>query len=168
MSPELFSPDSEDHRPTKYSDCYALGMVIYEVISGNLPFFQLATRAIPPKILRGDRPERPQGAEGVQFTDEVWEVLGFCWMAQPKSRPSIEGVLQCLKKASRSWKPPSLRLPTVLSTANSLAQGLSDIITVEIADGSDASPLPQPSEKLDQEESTGIINQVNYPLHITG
>jgi len=36
-SPELLDPDrfgmpeSEDNRPTRQSDCYALGMVIYEV-----------------------------------------------------------------------------------------------------------------------------------------
>ena len=37
MSPELLDPErfgmpeSENNRPTKQSDCYALGMVIYEV-----------------------------------------------------------------------------------------------------------------------------------------
>ena len=37
MSPELLDPErfgipqSEGNRPTKQSDCYALGMVIYEV-----------------------------------------------------------------------------------------------------------------------------------------
>ena len=37
MSPELLDPDrfgvpeSEDNRPTRQSDCYTLGMVIYEV-----------------------------------------------------------------------------------------------------------------------------------------
>ena len=35
MSPELLLPElfggSADSRPTKQSDCYALGMVIYEV-----------------------------------------------------------------------------------------------------------------------------------------
>jgi len=37
MSPELLDPErfripeSEDDRPTRQSDCYALGMVIYEV-----------------------------------------------------------------------------------------------------------------------------------------
>ena len=34
MSPELLDPsglDDRDPRPTKESDCYALGMVIYEV-----------------------------------------------------------------------------------------------------------------------------------------
>jgi len=34
MSPELLDPEKfgmKDRRPTKQSDCYALGMVIYEV-----------------------------------------------------------------------------------------------------------------------------------------
>ena len=37
MSPELLDPErfgmpeSEENRPTRQSDCYALGMVIYEV-----------------------------------------------------------------------------------------------------------------------------------------
>jgi len=34
MSPELLDPDRfgiTDYRPTKQSDCYALGMVVYEV-----------------------------------------------------------------------------------------------------------------------------------------
>jgi hypothetical protein len=34
MSPELLDPDrfgAKDWRPTKQSDCYALGMVVYEV-----------------------------------------------------------------------------------------------------------------------------------------
>ena len=47
MSPELLDPDrfgmpqSEENRPTKLSDCYALGMVIYEVgvVSADLLFY---------------------------------------------------------------------------------------------------------------------------------
>ena len=32
LHPEMFGmPESEDNRPTRQSDCYALGMVIYEV-----------------------------------------------------------------------------------------------------------------------------------------
>jgi len=37
MSPELLDPDQyglPDSRPTKQSDCYALGMVVYEVFVG--------------------------------------------------------------------------------------------------------------------------------------
>ena len=162
MSPELFDPEVEDHRPTKWSDCYALGMVIYEVLSGHLPFYQFANRVVSWKVLRGNRPERPQGAEGMWFTDEVWQVLGSCWTTKPESRPSIEDVLQYLGKVSRSWKPPSPRSLAVLSTANSLTQELSDIITVESTDASDASPSSPLSEEPDLEESAGILIQVNY------
>ena len=39
MSPELLDPDRlgiTDYRPTKQSDCYALGMVVYEVRAGAI------------------------------------------------------------------------------------------------------------------------------------
>jgi len=136
MSPELFDPETKDQCPTKYSDCYALGMVIYEVLSGHVPFYQFPTQAIPGKVFRGDRPERPQGAEGVWFTDEVWEVLGFCWAPQPEDRPSIEDVLQCLDEASRSWKLHSPRLSMEPSTADSLTRESSNVIFVESTDTS--------------------------------
>jgi len=162
MSPELFDPEIQDHRPTKCSDCYALGMVIYEVLSGHIPFERFPTWVISGKVFRGDRPERPQGANGVWFTDEVWEVLGFCWTPQPENRPSIGDVLLCLDEASRSWEPPSPHLSVVLSTADSPARGLSDIITMESMDASDTSPSCQPSEKPGQEGSVGIASQVSW------
>jgi len=34
-------PESEDNRPTKQSDCYALGMVVYEVGVPVKPFVVL-------------------------------------------------------------------------------------------------------------------------------
>jgi len=165
MGPELFDPETQDHRPTKLSDCYALGMVVYEVLSGHLPFYQLPNRVISGKILRGDRPERPQGEDGVWFTDEVWEVLGSCWMTQPEGRPSIEVVLQCLEGAPKSWKPSSYQ-SSVLSATNSLTQELSDIVTVESMDVCDASPSSQPLEMLDREEPARAVNQVSYPPRI--
>ena len=166
MSPELLDPEIQDYCPTKYSDCYALGMVIWEVLSGHKPFYQFANGVISGKVVRGDRPERPQGAEGVWFVDEVWEVLESCWTTRPESRPRIEDVLQCLGRASRSWKPPSPRLLAAPSTANSLPRGLSDITTVESTDASDTSPSSQLSERLDREEPAGIVNEVSYPLRI--
>ena len=166
MSPELFDLENQDHLPTKLSDCYALGMVIWEVLSGNLPFYQFANWVISAKILRGDRPERPQGEEGVWFTNEVWEMLGSCWMTQPEGRPSIEDVLRCLGEASRSWRPPSPQLPVVPPRADLPTQESSDTITVGCTDASDTLPLSWPSEELDREESTRAIDQVSYPPRV--
>ena len=165
MSPELFDLEGRNHHPTKFSDCYALGMATWEVLSGHLPFHQYKKWAISAKVLRGDRPERPQGEEGVWFTDEVWEILGSCWMTQPEGRPSIEDVLQCLGEASRSWRPPSPQLPMVLSRADPPTQELSDIITVECTDASNTPPSSQPLERLDQEEPIPVWKRlIDCPL----
>ena len=157
MSPELFDPEIENHNPTEYSDRYALGMVMYEVLSGHAPFYTSKIWAVSGKVLKGDRPERPQGAEGVWFIGEIWKVLQTCWTHQAENRARIEDVLQCLEEVSRSWIPPSPRLVVVPSTADSLAQGFSDIVTTE---GVGASGPSQPPGKVDREESAGIVDQV--------
>ena len=67
MSPELLDPDqfeSSDGRPTRESDCYALGMVIYEVLSGKVPFASLKEFIVMRKVLEGERPSMSEGVEG--------------------------------------------------------------------------------------------------------
>ena len=133
MGPEFFDPKTQDHCRTKCSDSYTLGMVAYEVLSGCVPFYQYPNWVIPRKVLRGDRPERPQGREGVWFTNDLWEVLEHCWRPQPGSRPSIEHVLRCLKNASKFWIPIP-QLPAVTSLVSSATLGSSNIFTAEDTD----------------------------------
>jgi len=100
MSPERINPEgfgSKDGRPTKPSDCYALGMVIYETISGNVPFHRHPDLTVVMKVVGGERPPRGDG-----FTESLWEMLEMCWVPQPNNRPSIETVLQYLEMASNS------------------------------------------------------------------
>lgn len=109
MSPELFDPekfDLKDGRQTKRSDCYALGMVVYEVLSGRVPFLRYHGYAVVVRILKGERPRRPQGEEGGWFTADIWNILERCWQPSPGERPSVKLVLHCLEKASKSWMPP--------------------------------------------------------------
>ena len=131
MSPELLDPGVEEHHRTRQSDCYALGMVIYEVLSGRIPFDQDAKFVIPAKVIRGDRPQRP---EGVWFMDDVWNVLERCWAPQPGDRPGIEEVLQCLEQVSGSWVPPPW--PSVAqSTAGFFTWESSDPVAAGNRDG---------------------------------
>jgi len=110
MSPELLHPSQfglKDHRPTIESDCYALGMVIYEVVSGKVPFATSSNIIVSRKILEGDRPERPEGVQGSWFTNDLWGMLNRCWATQSKSRPGIRVVFECLERVSVIWRPPA-------------------------------------------------------------
>lgn len=66
--------------PTRKSDCYALGIVIYEVLGGKEPFSQYPVFATAVKIIKCKRPERPRSG---WFPDGIWEALERCWGYQP-------------------------------------------------------------------------------------
>ena len=104
MGPELLAPQRfglKDSRPAKTSDRYALGMVIYETISRNLPFHEYKDVEVIVKVLDNERPAR-----GAKFTKSLWGMLERCWVPQPSRRPSIEDVLQCLETPSSFSESP--------------------------------------------------------------
>jgi serine/threonine protein kinase len=105
MSPELIDPKRFGLKKgcrTKSSDCYALGMVVYETISGRSPFHQHADYTVVMKVLEGGRPTR-----GAGFARSLWNMLTLCWAPQPGDRPTIEDVFQCLEAVGTLSGPPS-------------------------------------------------------------
>jgi len=106
MSPERIAPEQfgfKNSRPTISSDCYALGMVIYETISGYIPFHKDTDLTVFLKVVvKGEHP--PQGAK---FAKSLWRMLERCWASKPDDRPSIEDVLRCLEVVSNLSEPPS-------------------------------------------------------------
>jgi len=107
MSPELLDPERfglNGSRPTKQSDCYALGMVVYEVFSGQIPFALSTASVVIRMILEGKRPERPEGEGRGLFTDAIWEALELCWKPRPSDRASAKAVLLSLR-----WNPSPSR-----------------------------------------------------------
>jgi hypothetical protein len=150
MSPELFDPEIQDHRRTKYSDCYALGMVVYEVLSGRVPFYRYANLVIPGMVFDGKRPGRPEGL-GVWFTDDVWAILERCWAHQPDDRPDIKDVLRCLEEVSIVWTPPP-QMVAGPSITDSPTRKTFDLSTEQSTGGGEVSSPSQvapsqPSEK---------------------
>ena len=105
MSPELLHPDHfgfAKGKATKASDCYALGMVTLEVLTGRPPFSNDSEWIVMQKVVNCEHPGRP---EGPWFTDDLWETLKQCWATQPKSRPRIRVMLEYFVQASRTWQP---------------------------------------------------------------
>ena len=103
MSPELLDPERfglKKSRPTKESDCYALGMVIYEVLSGQAPFTPWKLHRVIHEVLRGERPKRSQGTGGTLFPDDLWGTLELCWKHRPGDRINAKVVLRCLERTS--------------------------------------------------------------------
>lgn len=99
MSPELLSPNLFNLKkscPTLESDYYALGMVVYEVLSGKVPFQDYGPYAAIPMILEGKRPQRPHEEMGALFTDAIWAMAERCWKHDPRDRANVMDVFQCL------------------------------------------------------------------------
>ena len=109
MSPERLDPErfGLESRPTKESDYYALGMVIYEVLGGRAPFSGCKEVIVIRKIMNGERPGRPGEEKGRLFKDDIWEMLELCWKPKPEERISAETVLACLEGAPLPPQPPS-------------------------------------------------------------
>ena len=117
MGPELL----EDSRPTEESDCYALGMVILEVLSSQVPFLGDSDFIVVRRVMDGERPKMPEEA---WFTKDVWRILECCWAPKPRDRPSLGDVLQCLRENSPSWE--TFFPPSTPSTPNSFRRELPD------------------------------------------
>lgn len=179
MSPELLDPEVHDHRQTKYSDCYGLGMVIYEVLSRRVPFYQHADFSVFEKVIQGDRPERPEGAEGVWFTDDIWEVLERCWVPTPRDRPSVGDVLRCLGKTlappfhiTSTRDSPTKRATFQNATAGSDASEINPIETLLQLDGSSPQFLnhfawrefEKSIESLERDDLVRIVERLDQVL----
>lgn len=59
------------------------------------------------KIIKGERPSRPQGAEGFGLVDPVWDMTLRCWQQEPTYRPAVAEVVGLLHE----W--PVVPHPTV-------------------------------------------------------
>ena len=128
MSPELLDPErfgipeSEDNRPTRQSDCYALGMVIYEarssdhircgrqltggtqVLCGHHPYLEFESDIfVVHKIMEGVRPKKPEGAKRLGFSDELWKTVKQCWLEDRNARPGVGAILSSLNASVEFW-----------------------------------------------------------------
>ncbi|CAE6440841.1 unnamed protein product [Rhizoctonia solani] len=100
MAPELLANTSSIH--TVKSDIYALGMTIFHIMTGELPFAGQPDFTIPIEVvMKRNIPNRPNfsGTLTSQTAkDKLWYVLTRCWSYAPENRPRARKVKKALAK----------------------------------------------------------------------
>lgn len=122
MAPELIHPlkfGLECSLLSKEGDIYAIGMVVYEVMTGVRPFGleNFWGQQMVCAVLDGMRPTKPENAEAIGFGLGVWSLVEMCWREDWKQRPKTGDVRQRLTVAA-SWSSsvppgPTIALPPV-------------------------------------------------------
>lgn len=99
MAPELLLPTKfglENGAPSKEADIYALGITAYQVLTGKRPFLPRRNAGIMRAVISGERPAKPENAEGIGMTEAVWDFLRECWREDRTARPNILDALRKL------------------------------------------------------------------------
>jgi len=96
MAPELLLPDKFQLKkgvPSPEADIYALGMTVYQVLTGKWPFFPRREAEVVHAVVSGERPPKPGNAEEIGITQLLWNLLTACWCEERTGRPPITEVL---------------------------------------------------------------------------
>ena len=58
--------------------------------------------------MNGDRPQKPDGAEGLGFTKGLWKIVERSWLADARERPDVKDMLFQLNHAAWIWNRKQL------------------------------------------------------------
>ena len=91
MAPELLRAGAPYGPP---ADVYAFGVLMWEVLTRELPFGGMGAGAIRAAVLGGERPAVP-----LSCPTALGELMQACWSEDPGQRPDAATLLQQLKDA---------------------------------------------------------------------
>jgi len=97
LAPEIIDPPKPSSKPimaSKSADVFAFAMLAVEVFSGKVPFGNMKNESVVVQIANGKRPAKPQAAEQLGLSAEMWKFIEKCWSANPNKRPSIDEVVR--------------------------------------------------------------------------
>lgn len=80
---------------SKASDVYAFGMIVYELMTTEIPFSNLNCDQIRDCVLNHQRPQFR-----IPLEDAYQQLITQCWSQNPKERPTFESIVQYLTQNS--------------------------------------------------------------------
>ncbi|KAF5353079.1 hypothetical protein D9758_008754 [Tetrapyrgos nigripes] len=91
------------------SDIYAFGCVCYEILTGLIPFHEIAQdAAVVFRLIDRKRPIRPL-TRTPHLTDSMWVMMEECWAEEPCDRPEAHTLpvrISRLSGQSMAWAEP--------------------------------------------------------------
>ncbi|POG61389.1 kinase-like domain-containing protein [Rhizophagus irregularis DAOM 181602=DAOM 197198] len=87
----------------KKSDIYSIGVLLWEISSGQLPFDEISSYGLIVRI--------PQGLREIPVPDTPTAYVNLyteCWDGEPDNRPTISQVVAKLKQCHNLWKYSSI------------------------------------------------------------
>ncbi|KAF9644344.1 kinase-like protein [Thelephora ganbajun] len=123
MPPELLAPSEfgiKDPVPTPQADVYAFGLVIYQVLIGEIPFRSAWQKDLGFSVVQGMRPAKPENASAVGFSGSLWDFVQRCWDGNMRLRPKVAEVVEHLERAAADWgglMPPCVHAKDVTSAS---------------------------------------------------
>ena len=87
MSPESLLKRSLSRKV----DVFALGYVIYEMVTLSLPFFGIDPQDIRELVIEGTKPKFPRAPD---MPDGLYDLMEACWAYVPEDRPETESIVR--------------------------------------------------------------------------
>jgi len=88
IAPEIFN---NKKLYSEKADVYSYGMILWELLTREMPFDDTETFTIPVLVTKGKRPKIPK------FTPKDWmKLVEKCWNQKPEKRPTFPQILDTL------------------------------------------------------------------------